>query len=79
MKFSIKDFLSKCEQTRRKLRVWAHLLEKSLMENFIFCAVKTSSPLLPLTKTITAYQYIPQYNLGNYCTNSNEMLQNLRI
>ena len=49
------------------------------MENFIFCAVKTSSPLLPLTKTITAYQYIPQHNLGNYCTRSNEVLQNLRI
>ena len=23
----------------RKLRIWSHLLEKSLMENFIFCAV----------------------------------------
>ena len=24
---------------KRKLRIWSHLLEKSLMENFIFCAV----------------------------------------
>ena len=40
MKFSIKDFSSKCGQIRRKLRIWSHLLEKSLMENFIFCAVK---------------------------------------
>ena len=24
----------------RKLRIWLHLLEKSLMKNFIFCAVK---------------------------------------
>ena len=24
----------------RKLRIWSHLLEKSLMENFIFCEVK---------------------------------------
>ena len=39
MKFSIKDFSSKCDQIRRKLRIWPHLLEKSLMENFIFCAV----------------------------------------
>ena len=39
MKFSIKDFSSKCDQIPRKLRVWPHLLEKSLMENFIFCAV----------------------------------------
>ena len=25
----------------RKLRIWSHLLKKSLMENFIFCAVST--------------------------------------
>ena len=37
MKFSIKDFFSKCDQIRRKLRIWSHLLKKSLMENFIFC------------------------------------------
>ena len=24
---------------RRKLRIWSHLLKKSLMENFIFCTV----------------------------------------
>ena len=39
MKFSIKYFFSKCDQIRRKLRIWSHLLKKSLMENFIFCAV----------------------------------------
>ena len=39
MKFSIKDFFS-------KLRIWSHLLKKSLMENFIFCAVSS----LELTK-----------------------------
>ena len=39
MKFSIKDFFSKCDQIRRKLRIWSHLLKKSQMENFIFCAV----------------------------------------
>ena len=39
MKFSIKDLFSKCDQIRRKLRIWSHLLKKSLMENFIFCAV----------------------------------------
>ena len=39
MKFSIKYFFSKCEQIHRKLRIWSHLLKKSLMENFIFCAV----------------------------------------
>ena len=39
MKFSMKDFSSKCDQIRRKLRIWSHLLKKSLMENLIFCAV----------------------------------------
>ena len=43
MKFSIKDFFSKCDQIRRKLRIWSHLLKKSLMENFIFCAVLISA------------------------------------
>ena len=37
MKFSIKDFFSKCEEIRRKLRIWSQLQKKSLMENFIFC------------------------------------------
>ena len=36
MKFSIKDFFSKCDQTHKKLRIWSHLLKKSLIENFFF-------------------------------------------
>ena len=39
MKFSIKDFFSKCDQIRMKLQIWSHLPKKPLMENFIFCAV----------------------------------------
>ena len=39
MKFSMKDLFSKCDQIRSFLRIWSHLLKKSLMENFIFCAV----------------------------------------
>ena len=39
MNFSIKGFFSKCGQIGRKLRIWSYLLKKSLMENFIFCAV----------------------------------------
>ena len=39
IKFSIKDFFSKCDQIRSFLRTWSHLLKKSLMENFTFCAV----------------------------------------
>ena len=39
VKFFIKDFFSKCDQIRSFLRIWSHLLKKSVMENFIFCAV----------------------------------------
>ena len=39
MKFSIKGFFSKCDQICGKLRIWSHLIKKSLMGNFIFCAV----------------------------------------
>ena len=39
MKFSIKDFFSKCDQIRRKLCPQSHLLKKTLMENFILCVV----------------------------------------
>ena len=38
-KFSIKEFFSKCDQIRSFLGIWSHLLKKSLMEIFIFCAV----------------------------------------
>ena len=47
MKFSIKHFFSKCDQIRNLLRIWSHLLKKSLMENFIFCKV---SEMLKKTK-----------------------------
>ena len=36
VKFSIKNFFSKCDQIRSYLWIWPHLLNKSLMENFIF-------------------------------------------
>ena len=41
MKFCIKDFVSKCAQIRKKLRIWSHLLKKSLMEEANVCAVWT--------------------------------------
>ena len=43
MKLSIKDFFSKCDQIGKKLRIWSHLQKKSLIENFIFCAVTPSN------------------------------------
>ena len=40
IKFSIKNFISNCDQIRRKLPIWSHLLKKSLMEYFHFlCSV----------------------------------------
>ena len=39
MTFSTKEFFINCDQIRRKLPIWSHLLKKTLMENFIFCAV----------------------------------------
>ena len=34
IKFSIKDFFSKCDQIRSFLWIWSHLLKKSAIENF---------------------------------------------
>ena len=44
MKFSMKDFFSKCDQIRKKLRIWSNLLKKSLLENFNFCDVINFDP-----------------------------------
>ena len=40
MKFSITDFFSKCDQIHSFLRIWSHLLKKSVSKNFIFCVVR---------------------------------------
>ena len=39
MKFSINDFFSKRDQIRRKLRIWSHLLKKSLWKTLFLCSV----------------------------------------
>ena len=39
MKFSIKDFFSKCDQIGSFPLIWSDLLKKSLIENFIIFAV----------------------------------------
>ena len=51
MKFSIKDCFSKCEEISS---LNAHLLKKSLMENFIFCAVRIVCSLVVLFSTFSA-------------------------
>ena len=54
MKFFIKDFFSKCDQILKKLRVWSHLLKKSLMENFIFFCSVTFNPNRDKIKVVYA-------------------------
>ena len=49
MKFSSKNFFSK--DFFSKLQIWLHLLWKSLMENFIFCAV----PIILSEMTLSQY------------------------
>ena len=43
IKFFFKYFFGKCDQIRSLLRIWSHLLKKSFIENFIFCAVLSMS------------------------------------
>ena len=63
MKFSIKDFFSKCDQIGSFLRIWSHLLKKSLMENFIFWAVEY--PLHLTISQIFPYE-VTQVDLHNF-------------
>ena len=54
MKFTINDFFSKYDHIRSFLRIWSHLLNKSLMENFIFlctdCAARISLLLIVIVE-----------------------------
>ena len=51
MKFSVRDFFSKCDKIRNFLRIWSHLMKKSLMENFIFRAVIIGISLVNVNKS----------------------------
>ena len=63
MKSSIKDFFSKYDQIRRKLRIWSHLLKKSIMENFI-CVVIAATRLM-------YYVYVMQFSSVKFTRNIN--------
>ena len=41
----------------KKLRIWSHLLEKSLMKNFIFCAVLAQKILKVILEEISKDNY----------------------
>ena len=57
IKFSIKDFFSKCDQIRRKPRIWSHLLKKYLMENFHFF-VQWKAPTVKRRKFIVGARVV---------------------
>ena len=40
MKFSTQDLFTKFDEIRIFLRIWSHLMKKSLVGNLIFVAVK---------------------------------------
>ena len=74
MKFSIKDFIIKCDQIRIKLQIQSHLLKKSLMEKFIFLCSVWHIRLKPVTTNIhcvkfsrnTSYLSVFSPNVGKY-------------
>ena len=61
MKFSIKDFFSKCDQIYWKLRIWSRLLKKFLMENFIFRAVRFHE--------LALHKELSQFEINNWKDN----------
>ena len=69
MKFSIKDFFSKCDKIHSFLRIWSHSLKKFLMENFIFCAVCVSSVKIYLSKRSWRSEETEVKYFQNLCTN----------
>ena len=63
MKFSVKDFFSKCDQIRSFLPIWSHLLKKSLIKNFIFCVVHG---LFVLKMEISKMKYMTTFSDFEY-------------
>ena len=82
MKLTMMDFFSKCDRIRRFLRIWSHLLRKSLMENFIFCAVKREGEALPkwffifnqLENEWQNEYYLDNLNLTSFCSRTSLQL-----
>ena len=68
IKFSIKDFFSKCDQFRRELRIRSHLLKKFLMENFIFCAVVERLCWVKLLQNWVGQSFIFHVVISAHCT-----------
>ena len=64
-KFTIKDFFSKCDKICSFLWIWSHLPKKSLMENFIYCAVPTvSNKCKNVPPVLLKYSFSPEVVFG---------------
>ena len=57
MKFSIKDFFSKCDQIHSFQQIWSNLLKKSLMKNLIFMQCTQIKQHLANYENINNYNY----------------------
>ena len=73
IKFFIKNFFSKCDEIGSFLQIWSHLPKKSLMENFIFCAMLLTYMSLKWVLVTTFWiEFVAQYknpktlNLSKY-------------
>ena len=66
MKFLFKSFFSKCDQIRKKLWIWSNLLNKFLMENFNFFAVKVSPCSFPMQKLFSFIEKIRHLVIFNF-------------
>ena len=63
-KFSIKDFFGKYDQILWKLRVWSHLLKKSLMEDFLRISV-----FITFISIIYSVHIVSLENVHCHCNN----------
>ena len=77
-KFSIKYFVSKCDQVRSFLQIWSHLLQKPLMENLIFCAVQFRRVEVPSLGHHMEYPRLshPSHELERTISHLNLTIQN---
>ena len=80
MKFSIKNFFSKYDHIRSFLRIWSHLLKKSLMENLIFfvqcwwqpsfkSTIQSYTTFKNMSFQYTSYKHVRLYRFFSVLTN----------
>ena len=78
VKFSIKDFFSKYDPIRSLLRIWSHLLKKSLMENCIFLCSVFPSQLFLINGAIFFLHKFLDRTISIYVTHFNRPKKVLR-